>query len=538
MNHSYKFHRLRSISLALFALTIVASALVFMPGLVKAEPVNLQGPENIQGPDLIVFPEPPNVQGSIDAVLACRNGSIFEFHAIDTQASLDGEPLDWDISFANENGLLIAEYPLWLAKSKTPFVHGELTYPYSSRQMLLWRERVPVGPLVMCISGPGTGFCETTIEIENCYIAPSLVTDISQIGLRSTEPIVSDSLVFETRAYDPRIGTRNGDGIESIRMSVIDQATGADIFWGEPISSTEVVTDTTFCLFTEDCSPYVFADHDYAWPNGEPIEDGAYLLRALVRTPKDERMVVQREIEIVGSSPAPEVWVNPVDDAEFVNVPAGEFIMGSDEDYADEAPLHRVELDDYWIMSTEVTNAQYLACIEDGGCTEPANDRWNSSDYVDHPVTNVDWDQAAEYAAWAGGRLPTEAEWEKAARGPDGQIYPWGDDIDELPANVDFPTGDTMPVGSYPDGASPYGVLDMAGNVEEWVADWYGKEYYADSPAVNPEGAEESTPPLKVLRGGSFQQGRYDVRGSVRGRANPETKYSNVGFRIVITEIE
>ena len=162
-------------------------------------------------------------------------------------------------------------------------------------------------------------------------------------------------------------------------------------------------------------------------------------------------MVVQREIEIIGASPAPEVWINPVDDAEFVNVPAGEFVMGSDEDYADEAPMHVVDLDEYWIMTTEVTNAQYLACVEAGGCTvPPANDRWNDSDYVDHPVTNVDWAQAAEYAAWAGGRLPTEAEWEKAARGPDGLIYPWGDDLDELPANADAPTGDTMPVGSYP----------------------------------------------------------------------------------------
>ena len=170
--------------------------------------------------EFIDFPQPPNVQGSIDFALSCRNGVLFDFHASDLQADLEGVPLDWDISFANENGLLIAEYPLWPAETETTLVRGDFSFPYSVQQMLLWRERVPAGTLAMCISGPGTGFCETTINIDNCYIAPGLVTDISQIGPRSTAETVSDSLVFETRAYDPRIGTRNGDGIESVRMSI------------------------------------------------------------------------------------------------------------------------------------------------------------------------------------------------------------------------------------------------------------------------------------------------------------------------------
>ncbi len=540
MNHQTKARRVLAVTVAIVAVTIVVIALGLSSGSASAESVNLQGPSNSQGADFIVFPQPPNIQGTIDVGLACRNGVIIDFHATDARATLDGEPLDWDISFAYDGGLIINQYPLWLAESTTPLTRDELIFPYSSKQMLLWRERVPPGPLAMCISGPGTGFCETTIDIDNCYIAPSLVTDISQIGFESTASTVRDSMVFEARAYDPRIGTRNGEGIETVRLSIIDQASGEDVFWGEPVAASEVVTDTTFCLFSDDCVPYVFADNDFTWPNGEPIEDGAYLLRAVVSTPKDERMVVQREIEIVGATPELDVWVNPVDEAEYVNVPAGEFVIGSDVDYTDEEPMHIVELTEFWIMRTEVTNAQYLACVEAGGCSElPANDRLNNSDYVDHPVTNLDWAQAAEYASWAGGRLPTEAEWEAAARGPDGSIYPWGDDDpDEQLANVDVPTGDTMPVGSYPDGASFYGALDMAGNVEEWVADWYGKEYYAESPAANPQGPESSTPELKVLRGGSFQQGNYDVRSSVRGRANPGTKYDNVGFRVVVTDIE
>ena len=489
--------------------------------------------------ELILFPDPPDVQGTIDMMLACRNGVIFDFYAAAPNAVMEEEPLDWDVSFAHDGALIINQFPLWLAESEVPRVRDGMTFPYRAQQMLLWRDRVPVGPLAMCISGPGTGFCERTVTIDNCSIAPSLVVAISQIGEKSTTATVTDSLVFETRAYDPTLGVSNGDGIDSVRMSVIDSVTGEDVFWGPPIAPSAVVTETTFCLFSEECAPYVFADNEYAWPNGTPIVDGAYLLRSHVSTPRNEQFVIQREIEIVGVPARSGDWENPVDGAVYVTVPEGEFVMGSDEDYADEAPQHVVSLDAYRIMMTEVTNAQFAACIEAGGCTtEPGGERWNDPAYARHPVTNVDWNQATEYATWVGGRLPTEAEWEKAARGDSGGTYPWGEAMpSDVLANVDAPTGDTLPVGSFPDGASPYGALDMAGNVEEWVSDWYDKTYYEVSPAANPLGPESPLPPLKVLRGGSYQQSRYDVRTSVRGRANPDASYGSVGFRVV-TPIE
>jgi formylglycine-generating enzyme required for sulfatase activity len=225
--------------------------------------------------------------------------------------------------------------------------------------------------------------------------------------------------------------------------------------------------------------------------------------------------------------------VNRVDGATYRFVPEGQFIMGSDIGLPDQMPVHRVTLSSYWIMQTEVTNAQYDHCINAGACTAPANNRWNNSEFTEHPVTGVTWRQANEYAHWVGGHLPTEAEWEKAARGTDRRIFPWGDEIpgeDQL--NYNNSIGDTMPVGTYPKGASPYGVLDMAGNVEEWVNDWYAADYYASSPEENPPGPERGA--IKVTRGGSYASIRRDVRSTTRKWASPNSYFSNVGFRVVI----
>jgi serine/threonine-protein kinase len=208
--------------------------------------------------------------------------------------------------------------------------------------------------------------------------------------------------------------------------------------------------------------------------------------------------------------------------------------MGSEEGDDDAQPAHAVTLSGYWIMQTEVTNGQYKLCVDAGVCTAPANDRWNQDDFREHPVTEVNWQQANDYALWAGGRLPTEAEWETAARGTDGRIYPWGNELpSEDQLNYDFSTGDTRPVGSYPDGVSPYGVLDMAGNVEEWVADWYADDYYANSPAENPTGPEDGE--QRVFRGGSYFTNRQVVRSIHREKATPDSHFSSLGFRVAIS---
>jgi formylglycine-generating enzyme required for sulfatase activity len=209
----------------------------------------------------------------------------------------------------------------------------------------------------------------------------------------------------------------------------------------------------------------------------------------------------------------------------IVFVPAGEFLMGSSdadrEADSDEKPQHTVYLDAYWIDQTEVTNAMYQRCVEVGRCTEPQHSaRYGSAHYAKHPVVGVTWQQAQEYCAWVGRRLPTEAEWEKAARGTDGRPFPWGNTAPNSDfLNFNREVGDTTEVGQYPVGASPYGALDMAGNTWEWVADRYSQTYYAQAPAKNPPGP--ATGNTRVLRGGAWGVDARAVRVANRFWAFP-----------------
>ena len=195
-------------------------------------------------------------------------------------------------------------------------------------------------------------------------------------------------------------------------------------------------------------------------------------------------------------------------DAVMVTVPAGDFTMGSNDD--DSKPAHQVYLNAFSIDKYEVTNAQYKQCVDAGKCSPPAKSESRTRNwyygvpkYNNYPVIYVSWDDAKRYCAWAGKRLPTEAEWEKAARGTDGRIYPWGNSFDARKLNSsEGGKGDTTAVGSYPDGASPYGALDMAGNVSEWVADRYDENYYANSPRNNPPGPSSGLG--HVQRGGDW----------------------------------
>lgn len=215
-------------------------------------------------------------------------------------------------------------------------------------------------------------------------------------------------------------------------------------------------------------------------------------------------------------------------------VPAGEFAMGSDAN-SDEQPIHSVTLDAYWIDQTEVTNAMYIKCVKANECKPPRELSSNTREiyfynpgFGIYPVISVSWNDAVAYCSWIGRRLPTEAEWEKAARGTDGRIYPWGND--KPSANfINMDNSDTTEVGSYPDGASFYGVLDMSGNVWEWVADWYDKAYYQTSPSSNPLGPESGE--LRVLRGGSWFNLDHDVSSSQRYMNGPRFNLSRIGFR-------
>jgi serine/threonine-protein kinase len=265
-----------------------------------------------------------------------------------------------------------------------------------------------------------------------------------------------------------------------------------------------------------------------------------------------------KEFEVAGS-PVIEGTPTPVptpvhDPAEEILIPAGTFQMGCDSsnpaengcnEYSwqtDELPLHTVNLDAYYIDKYEVTNARYKACVDAGGCTAPQRSDsfsrpsyYGNATYDNFPVINVNWHQANAFCAWAGKRLPTEAEWEKAARGgSDTRKYPWGNRApDSTLLNFNRNVGDTTAVGSYPAGASPYGVMDMAGNVWEWVNDWYQADYYSVSPGSNPQGP--ATGQFRVLRGGSWYDFDYGVRSADRVSIRPDFWGSGdgSGFRCV-----
>jgi len=228
------------------------------------------------------------------------------------------------------------------------------------------------------------------------------------------------------------------------------------------------------------------------------------------------------------------------DNAEMVFVPAGEFTMGSRDDASgaesDEKPAHPVSLDTFWVDRYEVTNAQYKLCVDAGKCQLPRetksythNPYFGEKEFDNYPVIYVSWNDAQAYCAWADKRLPTEAEWEKAARGVDERVYPWGDTFEQSRLNSGSVVGDTTQVEKYPSGASPYGALDMVGNVWEWVADWYDENYYKNSPAQNP--TRPASGQSRVLRGGAWHSNIVIARGARRGWIQPGRMVSNNGFR-------
>lgn len=262
--------------------------------------------------------------------------------------------------------------------------------------------------------------------------------------------------------------------------------------------------------------------------------------KATDKAGKGEPVVVERHLEETKGGP-------------MVYVPAGEFMMGCNDGADnrcddDEKPCHKVYVDEFYIDKYEVTVEQYRTCVQSGKCDDAGLRKYNKCNYDksgrgDHPINCVDWYQARAYCEFAGKRLPTEAEWEKAARGADGRFFPWGNNWNPRDANYcdsscggswadknhddGYPT--TAPVGSFPDGASPYGTMDMAGNVSEWCSDRYDENYYSAGPSRNPTGPASGD--LRVVRGGAWNHIPYYLRTSHRTKAFPSFSLSTVGFR-------
>ncbi len=250
--------------------------------------------------------------------------------------------------------------------------------------------------------------------------------------------------------------------------------------------------------------------------------------------------------------------ISPADGMVMVYIPEGDFSMGNPAEealancwrfrsdcqlswFTDEEPTHRVFLNAYWIDQNEVTNEMYAQCVQDGSCAIPRKtgsalrgSYYGDSRYQNYPVIYVNWNDSKTYCQWAGRRLPTEAEWEKAAKGPNGSIYPWGNgdpksDLLNYKGNI----GDTTSGGNFPAGASYYQVFDMAGNVWEWVADWYGDNYYSQSLDQNPTGP--ATGNKRIIRGGAWVEmsDEGDIRTTARASGGPDSANNYIGFRCV-----
>jgi formylglycine-generating enzyme required for sulfatase activity len=233
----------------------------------------------------------------------------------------------------------------------------------------------------------------------------------------------------------------------------------------------------------------------------------------------------------------------PVKD-EMVHIPAGYFLLGTAAGGYDEQPERRIYLDDYDIDRYEVTNSQYqefVSATRHRKAGPPSRYAKNMSRMrsVNQPIVYVSWDDADTYCRWKGKRLPTEAEWEKAMRGNDGRLWPWGDAPDALATNWSHPNDGfevTAPVGSFGRDASPFGIMDGAGNVMEWVADWYGENAYRNASERNPRGPEHGV--FKVLRGGVYTTTGVDMRITTRSKMVPDFRDETIGFRCAISESE
>ncbi len=289
-------------------------------------------------------------------------------------------------------------------------------------------------------------------------------------------------------------------------------------------------------------------------PTATQVVESVTLENTATPTPVPATSTPVPTLAFEGELNAGATTLSPVDGAVMVFIPAGDFTMGADADdllakcqafrsdcrrewFTNVEPPRTVTLDAFWMDQTEVSNRMYKSCVDTGACTPPfrsdsytRDSYFGNPQYDDYPVIYVSWEQANAYCSWAGRRLPTEAEWEKAARGTDGRLFPWGDTLPNTKLlNFALVAGDTTSVTSYPGGVSPYGLYNMAGNVWEWTSDWYDENYYKAAPSLNPQGPASGE--FKVLRGSAWIYLDFDAFVTDRYGNDPKTTNNVIGFR-------
>jgi formylglycine-generating enzyme required for sulfatase activity len=375
-----------------------------------------------------------------------------------------------------------------------------------------------------------------------------------------TDTTWTDTTIVDGHAYWYRITTFKDDGNESSQsnMAPIQITTDPTIIInnGDPISYEKSIQLTILAPLAKDM--WISLDSNFkdgTWQNYQSLAN--YQLPA-----KEGKITIYVKVRYADNSisqPFSASVTLDLTSPPMIYIPAGEFTMGSNEGDSDESPKHTVFLDGYWVDKYEVTNKQYASFLSAGnGAHYFALMKINKNNdgsftaevsYESQPVIYASYENAQAYAQWRGVSLPTEAQWEKAARGNDSRIYPWGNLLESNRANY-WESGDlaekgnipyTSPAGYYngtnwngyqtKDSPSPYGVYDLAGNVWEWCSDWYQKSYYGQSSAANPSGPGSGS--TRVIRGGSWSDEAYYIRTSARSYRLPFERFNSIGFRCV-----